>query len=135
MGDPVNLGSRLEGLTKQYGLDMLVGEETKKIVTDVVFREVDMVRVKGKDTAVAIYEPLGMQDQVDKAKLDEVKLWNQCLKHYRAQEWDQAEVALLNLQRMNPHCELYRVYVEFIAEHRKHPPGPDWDGVRKFETK
>jgi len=135
MGDPVNLGSRLEGLTKQYDLGMLVGDETRKLVTDVVFREVDMVRVKGKDTAVAIFEPLGMQGELDKKTLDELKLWNQCLKHYRAQDWDQAELALLNLQRMNPECELYGAYTEFVAEHRKNPPGPGWDGVRKFETK
>jgi len=135
MGDPVNLGSRLEGLTKQYAIGMLVGEETKKLVADVVFREVDLVRVKGKDTAVAIFEPLGMQNEVEKTTLDEIKLWNQCLKHYRAQEWDQAEVALLNLQRMNPECGLYGVYAEFVAEHRRNPPGPAWDGVRKFETK
>jgi len=135
MGDPVNLGSRLEGLTKQYGLKNLVGEETKKIVKDVVFREVDRVRVKGKDEAVAIYEPLGVEGELEKNKLDELKLWNQCLKHYRAQEWDQAEVALLNLHRMDPERELYGVYSERIANYRKHPPEPGWDGVTKFATK
>ena len=135
MGDPVNLGSRLEGLTKQYELGMLVGDETRKLVNDVVFREVDMVRVKGKDTAVSIHEPLGMQGALKKETLDELKLWNQCLKHYRAQDWDQAEVALINLQRMNPECHLYAAYTEFVARHRKNPPGPGWDGVRKFETK
>jgi len=135
MGDPVNLGSRLEGLTKQYGLGMLVGEETKKSVKDVVFREVDMVRVKGKDTAVAIYEPIGMEGQVDKKVLDELKIWNQCLKQYRAQDWDQAELSLMNLQRMNPDCALYVSYSEEVVKHRKNPPGPGWDGVRKFEEK
>jgi adenylate cyclase len=135
MGDPVNLGSRLEGLTKQYGLGMLVGEETKKAVKDVVFREVDMVRVKGKDTAVAIYEPIGMEGQVDKKVLDELKIWNQCLKQYRAQDWDQAELSLMNLQRMNPDCALYVSYSEEVVKHRKNPPGPGWDGVRKFEEK
>ncbi len=135
MGDPVNLGSRLEGITKQYGLSMLVGDETRKRVKDVVFREVDLVRVKGKDEAVAIYEPLGTENEVDKRTLDELRLWNQCLKHYRAQDWDQAEVALLNLQRMNPGCALYGIYAGEIAKHRKNPPGPGWHGVRKFEEK
>jgi adenylate cyclase len=135
MGDPVNLGSRLEGLTKQYGLGMLVGEETKKAVKDVVFREVDLVRVKGKDTAVAIYEPIGMEGQVDKKVLDELKVWNQCLKQYRAQDWDQAELSLMNLQRINPECALYVSYSEEVVKHRKNPPGPGWDGVRKFEEK
>ena len=135
MGDPVNLGSRLEGITKQYGISMLVGEETKKVVKDVVFREVDRVRVKGKDQAISIYQPLGVEGEVEKARLDALKLWNQCLKHYRAQEWDQAEVALLNLQRMDPESGLYQVYSDRIAEHRKRPPEPGWDGVTKFDTK
>jgi adenylate cyclase len=135
MGDPVNLGSRLEGITKQYGVGILVGESTKKAVPDVVFREIDKVRVKGKDEPIAIFEPMGMEGQVDKKTLDEIKLWHQSLKAYRAQEWDQAELQLLNLQRMNPECGLYKIFSEKIAENRANPPGPGWDGVTKFETK
>ena len=135
MGDPVNLGSRLEGITKQYGVGILVGESTKKGVPDVVFREIDRVRVKGKDEPVAIFEPLGMDGQVEKAGLDELRLWNQMLRLYRAQNWDQAELQVLNLQRMSPGCELYRIFGEKISGYRANPPGPDWDGVTKFETK
>jgi len=135
MGDPVNLGSRLEGITKQYGVGILVGEETRRVVKDVVFREVDRVRVKGKDEAVAIYEPIGIDSEVDKSVHDELKLWNQCLRYYRARDWDQAEVALLNLQRMRPDCELYAAYVERIENYRKNSPDPGWDGVTRFETK
>jgi adenylate cyclase len=135
MGDPVNLGSRLEGITKQYGVGILVGEDTRKAAKDIFFREVDRVRVKGKDEAVAIYEPLGPESEIDKSVHDEIRLWNQCLRHYRAQDWDQAEVALLNLQRMSPDCQLYRVYVERIGQYRREPPEPGWDGVMKFATK
>jgi adenylate cyclase len=135
MGDPVNLGSRLEGVTKRYGVGILVGETTRKLVRDIVFREVDRVRVKGKDEAVAIYEPIGTEGEVAKNVLDELRLWGQFLRHYRAQEWDAAEVALLNLQRASPDCELYRIYAERVAGYRKDPPGPGWDGVTRFETK
>ena len=135
MGDPVNLGSRLEGLTKIYGVDILVGEDTRKAIDDIVFREVDRVRVKGKDGAVAIFEPLGLESELDKGLHEEIRLWNQCLRHYRAQDWDQAEVALLNLQRMRPDCQLYQAYVERIGGFRRDPPGPGWDGVTRFETK
>jgi adenylate cyclase len=135
MGDAVNLGSRLEGITKQYGVGILVGEETRKAVKDIVFREVDRVQVKGKDEPVAIYEPLSPEGEVGKAVLEEVKLWNQALRHYRAQEWDQTEVALLNLSRMAPGCGLYAKYMERVAHLRKAPPEPDWKGVWKFETK
>ncbi|MBI3069479.1 MAG: adenylate/guanylate cyclase domain-containing protein, partial [Betaproteobacteria bacterium] len=135
MGDAVNLASRLEGITKQYGADIIVGEGTKDLVSDVVFRELDRVRVKGKDEPVAIFEPLGFTGQVDKAKLDEMKLFHQALKFYRNQEWDMAELQLLNLQKMAPDCYLYKAYLERVAFFRSNPPGADWDGVFKFETK
>lgn len=135
MGDAVNLGSRLEGITKQYGVGILVGQETRKLVADVLFREIDKVRVKGKDEPITIYEPIGIEGQVEKDRLEEVKLWHAALKLYRAQQWDQAEIQMLNLQRMNPDCHLYEIYVGKIVDHRAHPPGDDWDGVTKFDTK
>lgn len=135
MGDAVNLGSRLEGITKQYGVGILVGEVARDLLKkEVVFREIDRVRVKGKDEPVGIYEPVGLEGSVDKAELEEVKLWNQALKAYRAQEWDQAEVALLNLSRKDDR-PLYGIYSERISHYRQSPPGSNWDGVTTFETK
>jgi len=135
MGDAVNLGSRLEGITKQYGVGILVGEGTRKAIKDIVFREVDRVQVKGKEEPVAIYEPIGLEGEVGKAMLEELKLWNQALRHYRAQDWDQAEVTLLNLSRMASERALYGKYMERVAHLRKEPPEADWKGVWKFETK
>jgi adenylate cyclase len=135
IGDPVNVASRLEGRTKGYGVDILVGEATRSQVKDVVFREVDRIKVKGKDEAVTIYEPLGPEGEVDRKVLDELKLWNQALRAYRAQQWDQVEVGLLNLQRMNPGCGLYRVYAEKVAAKRRDPPPSGWDGVSVFDEK
>ena len=135
MGDAVNLGSRLEGITKQYGVGILCGQVTREKVKDVLWREIDRVRVKGKDEPIAIFEPLGFEGQVDKKTQDELKIWHQALRGYRAQEWDQAELALFNLQRMDPESYLYNVYAERVAHYRKDPPGGDWDGVWKFETK
>jgi adenylate cyclase len=135
MGDKVNLGARLEGLTKQYGVGILVAELTKNAVLDVVFREIDRVRVKGKDEPVAIFEPVGEEGKVGKAELDEIKLWNQVLKLYRSQDWDQAELQLFNLKKLAPDRYLYELYAERVAEYRKNPPGEGWDGVTKFETK
>ncbi|MBI5660393.1 MAG: adenylate/guanylate cyclase domain-containing protein [Nitrosomonadales bacterium] len=135
MGDAVNLASRLEGITKQYGAGVIVGENTKNAVADFAYRELDLVRVKGKDKPVAIYEPLGLNGQVDKAALDELKLFHQVLKLYRKQDWDQAELQLYNLQRMAPGCALYRIYAERVAYFRGNPPGAEWDGVFVFQTK
>ncbi len=135
MGDAVNTASRLEGITKQYGVGIIVGEATRQAIRDIVFREVDRVQVKGKEEPVAIYEPLGLEGAVRKDVQEEVKLWNQALRHYRTQAWDQAELALLNLTRMAPACGLYGKYMERVALLRKSPPDPDWNGVWRFETK
>jgi adenylate cyclase len=135
MGDAVNVASRLEGRTKGYGVGILVGEATRELVKDVVFREVDRIKVKGKDEAVTIYEPLGREGEVDKKQLDELRLWNQTLRAYRGRQWDQCEVNLLNLQRMDPGCELYRAYADRVAEKRRAPPPPAWDGVTAFDEK
>ncbi|MGH8669881.1 MAG: adenylate/guanylate cyclase domain-containing protein, partial [Burkholderiales bacterium] len=135
MGDAVNVASRLEGRTKGYGVGILVGEATRELVKDVVFREVDKIKVKGKDEAVTIYEPLGLEGEVEKKRLDELRLWNQTLRAYRGQQWDQVEVNLLNLQRMDPDCELYKVYAENVAKKRRDPPPQDWDGVTAFDEK
>ena len=135
MGDAVNVASRLEGRTKGYGLGILVGEATRNLVKDVLFREVDRIKVKGKDEAITIYEPLGLESEIEKKTHDELKLWNQTLRQYRTQQWDQAEVGLLNLQRINSACGLYAAYVERIAEKRRNPPPADWDGVTAFDEK
>jgi len=131
----VNLSSRLEGMTKEYGVGVLVGEPTRKAVRDIVFREVDRVRAKGKAEPVAIFEPLGLDGELTRAAHDELKLWNQALRAYRAQDWDQAELQLFNLNRMAPASGLYELYQERVQRYRSHPPGPDWDGVTTFTTK
>ncbi len=135
MGDAVNLASRLEGITKQYGVGIIVGENTKEAVADFVYRELDLVRVKGKDHPIKIFEPLGLHGQVGQEALDELKIFHQVLRAYRKQEWDKAELDLFNLQRMSPETRLYAVYAERVAYFRNNPPGPDWDGVFVFQTK
>lgn len=135
MGDAVNTGARLEGITKQYGVGIIVGEKTREALCDAfVFRELDRVRVKGKDDAVGIYEPLGLVDQLPDALIEELRLWQQALRLYRLQDWEQAELALLNLQRMAP-CYLYTLYNARIQHYRTQPPGEGWDGVTAFEVK
>ena len=135
MGDPVNLGSRLESLTREYGVGILIGEETRRRAAGFVFREIDRVKVKGKDEPVAIFEPLGREGEVAKARMDEAKLWHQCLLQYRAQDWDHAEMSLLNLTRMDPQAKLYQEFVERVGALRRAPPGSGWDGVTVFTTK
>jgi adenylate cyclase len=135
IGDAVNLASRLEGITKQYGVGIIVGERTRQMLDkEVVFRELDRVRVKGKEDPVAIYEPIGLEGEIDKDLQEELRWWHQALRAYRAQDWDQAELALLNLSRLSPR-PLYAIYTERIGRCRKLPVDAGWDGVWVFENK
>src|SRR5258708_33043164 len=107
MGDAVNVASRLEGRTKYYGVGILVGEATRTLVKDVVFKEIDKIKVKGKDEAITIYEPVGLESEVEKKVLDELKLWHQTIRSYRSRHWDQEELNPPNLHRINPTRPLY----------------------------
>ncbi|HVZ47045.1 MAG TPA: adenylate/guanylate cyclase domain-containing protein [Ramlibacter sp.] len=135
IGDAVNLGSRLEGLSKVYGVDIVVSETTRRLAPEFAWQELDRVRVKGKEQAVAIFWPVAPADRVDKSVADELKTWAAFLKAYRAQEWDQCDVLLLNLQRMNAKKYLYELYSERVASMRLLPFDPSWDGATNFETK
>ena len=135
MGDAVNLGARLEGITKQYGVGIIVSEATRALVGNMVYRELDRVRVKGKGEPVAIFEPLGVVGEVSQADLDELTLWHQALRLYREQDWDQAELLLDQLSRISAQCVLYQVYAKRIVHYRANPPEAAWDGVTTFATK
>jgi adenylate cyclase len=135
MGDPVNLGSRLEGLTKKYGVAIICSESTRAGAPDWAFRDLDLVKVKGKTEPVAIYEPLGPKDGVDAALRQDLSRLRQALRAYRAQRWDEAEREFFGLSRSGRPHPLYELYLERIAEKRLHPPPPDWDGSIAFDSK
>jgi adenylate cyclase len=135
LGDAVNLGSRLEGLTKEYGVDVIVNETTRAAVPEYAYRELDRVRVKGKDRPVTIYEPLGPREQLDEARRGELGLYREALKLYRSQNWDMAEIQFLNLHKAGRNGVLYAMYAERIAHFRERPPGAGWDGVFTHLTK
>nr|WP_218892665.1 adenylate/guanylate cyclase domain-containing protein [Duganella sp. 1224] len=135
MGDAVNLGSRLEGITKVYGVGIAVGEATRAAAPEFCYRELDLVRVKGKNEPVAIFEPVALDQDVDGATRAELQRWHDALAAVRAQRWDEAEAMLAELQALSPERGLYRLYTERIAYYRAHPPGQNWDGVTTFETK
>jgi len=132
MGDAVNVASRLEGRTKAYGVGILVGEATRSRVQDVVFREIDRIKVKGKDEAITIYEPLGMEGEISR---DELHLWSEVLHAYRARDWDAADMSLGHLLAMNPGCALYGLYLQKVQDKRRNPPSSGWDGVTVFDDK
>jgi adenylate cyclase len=135
IGDAVNLGSRLEGLSKVYGVDIVASETTRRLATGFAWQELDKVRVKGKEQAVGIFWQVAPADRLDKDSADELRTWALFLKAYRAQDWDQCDVLLLNLQRMNAKKYLYELYSQRVASMRLLPFDPEWDGATNFETK
>lgn len=135
IGDAVNLGARLEGLSKAYGVDIVVSETTRKRSSDFAWQELDRVRVKGKDQAVAIFWPLAPSNRIGADVASEIKIWATFMRAYREQNWDQADVLLINLLRMNSKKYLYQLYSERVASMRLLPFDPEWDGATNFETK
>ena len=135
MGDPVNLASRLEGLTKEYGVSLAVGEETMRAAPQFVYRELDRVRPKGKNEPVAIYQPICLESELDPTMRRTLARWHEALAYYREQKWDKAEAILRELYDAYPDEWLYDIFLESIEEFRASPPGPDWDGVTTFKTK
>ena len=131
MGDAVNLGARLEGITKVYGVGIAVSEFTRAQAPQFTYRELDRVRVKGKTEPVAIYEPRGLLAEADAGDLTLLARWSRVLELLRAQDWDGAGAILLEL----PDDGLRRLYAERLRQYRDAPPGEDWDGVTNFETK
>jgi adenylate cyclase len=134
MGDAVNLGSRLESITKIYGVGVIVGILTRDATPEYAYRELDRVRVKGKNEPVPIFEPLGLAKELDQRTRDLLQQWHEALAMVRAQNWDEAEKKLRELQAENPHG-LYELYLQRISHYRIAPPPSDWDGVTAFDSK
>lgn len=135
MGDAVNLGSRLEGLTKQYGVKIIVSETTRNAANNFIYRELDRVRVKGKHEPITIYEPLGTLADSNHEQLITINLLEQGLQYYRQQQWQTAQAIFEDLARQYPHDKLYSIYLERIAHYLQSPPEINWDGVFTHTSK
>ncbi|MEN9844681.1 MAG: hypothetical protein RLZZ612_2510 [Pseudomonadota bacterium] len=134
IGDAVNLGSRLEALTRVYGVDIVVSEYTRKKADQFKWLELDRIRVKGKQEAVTIYTPLNAADHTNTIK-QEMSIWHQFLKAYRSQNWDACDVLLLNISKISSRKTLHDTYIKRVQELRKLPFDATWDGVYSFDTK
>jgi adenylate cyclase len=135
IGDSVNLASRLEGLTKQYGVLVITSESTVSASRKFVYRELDCVRVKGKLQPVGIFEPLAHKDRILAETLQELDDYHTCLRLYRAREWNRAVAEFERLAAMRPACRLYHLYLERSKHFRKQPPDKDWDGTCTYTQK
>ncbi|PAJ73557.1 adenylate/guanylate cyclase domain-containing protein [Pseudoalteromonas sp. NBT06-2] len=128
LGDAVNLGSRLEGLTKFYGVDILVGETCIEHCPDMKFRLIDKVRVKGKHKAVSIFEPIPENMTEDLAVNHELKQYQEAYNLYLDQNWEKAKSHFLVLTEVNKNRKIYTIYLERIASLKDTLLSNDWDG-------
>ena len=134
LGDNVNLGSRIEGLTKFYGLDTMVGEHTRNLTRDkFVYRLIDKVLVKGKEEPVCLYEPLGLKGEVSDKVLEELAEYDAALADYFAGEWKRANAKFTSLMFAHQKTLLYRLYRDRVAVSDN--PEPGWDGVYRHTSK
>jgi len=139
LGDDVNLASRLEGQSKQYGVRIVIGPATREQAPEFAALELDLLKVKGKTRPVRIFALLGdsaaaaAEDFKSLAKVHEAML-----AAYRAQKWDEAEKRLEEARGLGASRgldKLYTLYAERISALRADPPGADWDGVAVALTK
>ena len=135
IGDAVNLGSRLEGLSKTYGVAVIASEFTQTQASEFLWQELDRVRVKGKAQAVAIYTPVAEHALATPEQIRRVEMWRQFLTDYRAQEWAKCIAALHLLLQGDPQSTLYALYAERLQMLATLPYQPNWDGATNFDTK
>ena len=134
LGDAVNLGSRLESITKFYGAKILIGEDTYDHISGFVCRFTDRIQVKGKEEAIRVYEPLGLEGQVEQRILDEIEQYNQAYQLYLNRDWDAAQKSFRALYE-NHTLKLYQVYIERIDDLKQQTLPDDWDGTFRHTSK
>lgn len=126
IGDAVNLGSRLEGLTKFYGVELLVSEITKVSAPSFDYQLIDKVKVKGKDEPVTIYMPI--HPKTSNQELQLFNRFNQAIACYYARDFEGALFMLSSLGDVFQNQKILKLYQERIHYFMQTPPEPDWDG-------
>lgn len=134
IGDSVNLASRLESLTKYYGLELIVSETTAKACgAAFAFQEVDTVRVKGKEKPITIFTARTQEHAA--AMSEELAAYEKALATYKKMNFDEALQEFKFLVQHHPDTALYSLYVERCDMLLRHPPKTDWDGVFTHQSK
>jgi adenylate cyclase len=131
IGDSVNLAARLEGATKFYGVKILLsGSTVAELKHDALLREIDLLRVKGKELPVTIYEGLGYYNDSSFPDLHKfVATYNEGLQLYRAQDWRRAVDCFEGLLNTRAHDRPAQIYLERAQHYSDNPPASGWDGV------
>ncbi len=137
LGDNVNLGARLEGTNKQYGTHMIISEHTHNVVKEhFICRQLDSIRVKGKNKPVTIYELIGRTGDTSLDAIARVATeFERGLSSYRAQRWDEAIKTFEYILKIREDDPPSRVFLERCRAYKDNPPAADWDGAYTMMTK
>ncbi len=136
IGDAVNLGSRLEGTTKEYHVEIIIAESTyQRVKEDMLCRELDLIKVKGKNEPIRIYELVDHRLKGAGTKEMKVKAFEEGLALYRNQRWDEAIQRFKNCLELDPKDGPAQIFTERCNLMKKHHTPPDWDGVFVMKTK
>lgn len=136
LGDAVNLGARLEGLTKYYGVGIIVAETTYEACNGILFRFLDKVTVVGKDMAVSIYEPICLKNEASSIHSNNLDKHNAAYRAYYEQQWDEATKLFLALKSQKVFStKVYDIFLANIEKYRQLELPENWDGVTKHARK
>jgi adenylate cyclase len=137
VGDPVNLGSRLEGLTKEYHVPIMLGEQIAELVTDVFFlRSVARVQVKGRTHAVKTFTVLGeKKDGLPPQKEKFLRLHEEAMAAFWSRDFERAGALFNQALELEPEDFLATEYRKSALLYAQQPPPADWDGVRVMTEK
>jgi adenylate cyclase len=137
IGDSVNLASRLEGLTRIYGVDILVGTSAAELVRDEVhLRSVARVQVKGKSKPVDVFTFVGgRNEQIDAEWLEWLDTYEDGLEKFRARDFTQAKILFSRFLEFYPDDFLAKLYLNRALEYEQAPPDDAWEAVEVFEKK
>jgi class 3 adenylate cyclase/CHASE2 domain-containing sensor protein len=132
MGDAVNLASRLEGANKMYGTRILASAATaERTGTAIVWREIDRVRVKGREQPVVMFEPVAEKATISAAAADRTEVYERALAAYRARKFDAAAAGFEGLADDAP----AQIFLTRARAYATAEPPDEWDGVVTLETK
>ncbi len=136
IGDSVNLASRLEGVNKEFGTQIIISESTYELARDEVeARELDFLRVKGKQLPIRIYELLGRKDEISPEKRDLLEQFVEGLNSYRSRKWKKAQRIFLSILEKDPSDTPSRTYLSRCQLLAKVGVPDDWDGIYVMTTK
>ena len=137
IGDSVNLASRLEGLTRIYGLDILVGATAAELVRDEFhLRSVARVQVKGKTKPVDVFTFIGARiDDVNPEFLKWLESYEEGLEKFRARDFTEAKILFSRFLEFYPDDLLAKIYLDRALEYEQVPPDEAWDAVEVFKKK